>query len=85
MANFLAESKRWRNKASKYQYGNRRPLGSLSSGKGNLGGSVSTLKKLPLSSMNADNHNDSKTPLKKQNTMKFKKTSTNGFATEIDF
>jgi len=86
MSNFL-ESKRWRNKANKYNVHQRRPVGSLSSGKSNLGGSVSTLKKLPLSSMNAgDTHNDSKTPIKKKNTMNFKKTSNlnNGF-NEIDF
>ena len=51
MSNFL-ESKRWRNKANKYNVHQRRPPGSLSSGKSNLGGSVSTLKKLPLSGMN---------------------------------
>ena len=49
MANFL-ESKRWRNKANNYKY-NRRPVGGMNSGKNTLGSSVSTLKKLPLSSM----------------------------------
>ena len=83
MANLL-ESKRWRNKANKYQY-NRRPAGGMKSGGNNtLGSSVSTLKKLPLSSMSGtDNHLDSKTPIKKKNTLtSFKKTTNNGFGTE---
>jgi hypothetical protein len=56
----------------------------MNSGKNNLGSSVSTLKKLPLSSMSStDNHIDSsKTPIKKKNTMNFKKTANNGFGTE---
>lgn len=86
MANFL-ESKRWRNKANKYNYA-RRPGGNMISGKNALGSSVSTLKKLPLSSMSStDNHLDSsKTPIKKKNTMNFKKTTNNGFGTEqLDF
>lgn len=49
--NFL-ESKRWRNKANKYNYA-RRPVGSMSSGKNALASSVSTMKKLPLSSMSS--------------------------------
>lgn len=59
----------------------------MTSGKGTLGSSVSTLKKLPLSSMSStDNHIDSKTPIKKKNTMNFKKTTNNGFGTEqLDF
>ena len=60
----------------------------MSSGKNALGSSVSTLKKLPLSSMSStDNHIDSsKTPIKKKNTMNFKKTTNNGFGTEqLDF
>lgn len=33
-----------------------------------------------------DNHIDSKTPIKKKNTMNFKKTTNNGFGTEqLDF
>lgn len=84
MQTFL-ESKRWRNKANKYNVNQRRPVASLSGKSNHLGGSVSTLKKLPLSSMNSgDNHNDSKTPIKKKNTMNFKKTQNNGF-NDIDF
>lgn len=84
--NFL-ESKRWRNKANKYNYA-RRPVGSMSSSKNTLASSVSTMKKLPLSSMSStDNHIDSnKTPLMKKKTMNFKKTANNGFGTEqLDF
>ena len=82
MSNFL-ESKRWRNKANKYQYA-RRPVGGMNSGKNTLGSSVSALKKLPLSGLSSagDNHIDSKTPIKKKNTMNFKKTANNGFGTE---
>ena len=81
MANFL-EQKRWRNKANKFQYA-RRPVAGMTSSKNTLGSSVSTLKKLPLSSMSStDNHIDSKTPIKKKNTMNFKKTTNNGFGTE---
>ena len=86
MANLL-ESKRWRNKANKYQYP-RRPAGGANKGQNTLGSSVSTLKKLPLSSMSGnDNHIDSKTPIKKKNTMtSFKKTTNNGFGTDqLDF
>ena len=59
----------------------------MKSGQNTLGSSVSTLKKLPLSSMSStDNHIDSKTPIKKKNTMNFKKTTNNGFGTEtLDF
>ena len=65
MASLFADSKRWRTKANKYNYG-RRPL--VSSRKTVMTGvSSSGLKKLPLSSLNStDGHNDSKTPIKKK-------------------
>ena len=85
MASIFADTKRWRSKAGKYGYG-RRPIGSMSSSKvtGSMGSSASTLKKLPLSSLNSsDNHIDSRTPIKKKSTMTSKKlTSNNGFSDE---
>ena len=56
----------------------------MNAGKNTLGSSVSALKKLPLSglSLAGDNQIDSKTPIKKKNTMNFKKTANNGFGTE---
>ena len=54
-----------------------------------MGSSSSTLKKLPLSSLSSsDGHSDSRTPIKKKNTMTMKKSgATNGagFATDVDF
>ena len=51
-------------------------MGNISSSKSIIGGSANTLKKLPLSSLNSqENHNDSKTPVKKKATMTFKKGS----------
>lgn len=84
MASFLAESKRWRQKAGKFPY--RQSNGkTYSSSKSLIGGSLSTLKKLPLGSL-SDGHNDSKTPLKKKSTLTSKKSSNNtGFQNEIDF
>ena len=64
-------------------------MGSMSNSKAMMGSSSSTLKKLPLSSLNAsDGHSDSRTPIKKKNTMTTKKSAaTNGagFASELDF
>ena len=48
MASYIAESKRWRQKAGKYSY-NRKPIGgTFGSTKSLLGSSMNTLKKLPL-------------------------------------
>lgn len=82
MSNYL-DHKRWRQKTNKYQYA-RRPTGGMNTGKNTLGSSVSALKKLPLSGLSSagDNQIDSKTPIKKKNTMNFKKTANNGFGTE---
>jgi hypothetical protein len=63
-------------------------MGSMSNSKAMLGSSSSTLKKLPLSSLSSsDGHSDSRTTIKKKNTMTSKKVSTNGggFASELDF
>jgi hypothetical protein len=64
-------------------------MGSNMSSKAMLGSSSSALKKLPLSGLNSsDSHNDSRTPIKKKNTMTSKKTSSangGGFSSELDF
>ena len=84
-SSFYLDSKRWRQKGYKYSYG-RRPIGNLGSSKALLGGGSSALKKLPLSSLtSSEGHSDSKTPIKKKNTMNIKKTSgNNGFPSDID-
>ena len=63
-------------------------MGSMSNSKAMLGSSSSALKKLPLSSLSSsDGHSDSRTPIKKKNTMTSKKTSSNGggCSSELDF
>lgn len=83
MASFLADSKRWRSKASKYTY-SKRPLGQFSSSRSLLNGSSgisSTLKKYPTT---VNNDSDSKTPIKKKNTMNIKKASSN-VINDVDF
>ena len=83
----FADSKRLRSKYT-FKSNYKRPGGSMSSNKvGMLGSSSNTLKKLPLGSLNdSGGHGDSKTPLKKKNTMTSKKlTSNNGFSDNVEF
>ena len=81
MASFLAESKKWRQKATKYPHLNRRPLGGMSSSKASLnsGGSGKT----PISKMNSDNNIGEKSTLKKTKTIKPKANHSN--ISESDF
>ena len=81
MSNFMAESKRWRQKAGKYPY-NRKPLGAYGGSKSIIMNGSGATKKLPTGSL-IDSHTD-KTPLKKKNTMTNKKTN-NGLATDLEF
>ena len=78
MASFLAESKRWRQKATKYTY-NKRPFGSFSSSRSLLSGTsgMSTLKKLNSHTNGGITDSDNKTPIKKKSTMSIKKASSN--------
>lgn len=80
----MAENKRWRQKlGGKYPY--KRPLGGGLSGKPLLGGSSTALKKQATQNMN-NNDSDNKTPLKKKNTMNFKRSQNGNFPTDtIDF
>lgn len=64
------ESKKWRNKGGKIY--NKRPIGSVSSGK-NVSSGISNLKKIPLSKLDSDTLIDSRTPIKKKNTMVYKR------------
>jgi hypothetical protein len=61
----------------------------MSNSKAMMGSSSSTLKKLPLGSLSSsDGHSDSKTPIKKKNTMTAKKSAAangGGLPTEVDF
>ena len=70
MANFLAESKRWRQKAGKYPY-TRKPIGSFGISK-TLSSSTNMIKKMPINL--TDGHTD-KTPIKKKNTLTSKKSN----------
>ena len=80
MAAFMAENKRWRSKiGGKYQP--RRPLGGRFSEKPLLGGS--SIKR--QGTMTAAIDSDNKTPLKKKNTMTFKRSTTNCFPGEVEF
>jgi len=81
MASFLAESKKWRQKATKYPHLNRRPLGGMSGSKASLnsGGSGKT----PISKMNSDNNIGEKSTLKKTKTIKPKANHSN--ISESDF
>tara|TARA_B110000285_G_C15122979_1_gene618372 strand:- start:502 stop:738 length:237 start_codon:yes stop_codon:yes gene_type:complete len=62
-------------------------MGSMSNSKAMMGSSSSTLKKLPLSSLNSTDGD--RTPIKKKNTMTTKKASAtnggSGFSSELDF
>ncbi len=65
MAFYIAESKKWRQKAGKYSY-NRRPTGMFGSTKSLLGSSMNTLKKLPLGNLNDGHNNHEKMPAQKK-------------------
>lgn len=80
----FVDSKRLRSKyVFKTNY--KRPGGSMSSGKVNMiGSSSNTLKKLPLSNLNSKEDGDSKTPIKKKQTMTSKKL-TSTFSEGVDF
>jgi len=65
------ETKKWRGKGGKY-YNKTRPMGSLSGGKSNISSGISGLKKLPFSKLESDTMNE-KTPIKKKNTMIYKR------------
>jgi hypothetical protein len=83
----FADSKRLRSKYT-FKANYKRPGGSMSSNKVSmLGSSSSTLKKLPLSNLNSsESYSDSKTPIKKKQTMNSKKlTSNSGFSEGVDF
>lgn len=87
-ATSFLETKKYRGKGGKYNYNRTRPLGSLSSGKSNISSGISGLKKIPLSKINdgEPGHENSRTPLKKKNTMNYKRQITyTGSSNELDF
>ena len=88
MSTSFLETKKWRGKGGNYKYNRTRPLGSLSSNKSNISSGISGLKKIPLSKLDSGDpgHDNARTPLKKKNTMSYKRQITyTGSSNELDF
>mmetsp|Transcript_4775 Transcript_4775/g.8188 ORF Transcript_4775/g.8188 Transcript_4775/m.8188 type:complete len:186 (+) Transcript_4775:2310-2867(+) len=76
VSSFLAEAKRWRGKGGKFNF-QRRPYNSISSSKALLAAGTSALRKIQLNNLGTtDSGVDSKTPVKKKNSINQKKSVT---------